>query len=45
MTVTYADFQDLTRRVGRLEKASVENTGTITWLAGTLGTLLGSVHA
>ncbi len=29
MTVTDADFQDLTRRVGRLEKASIENTGTI----------------
>ena len=39
MTVTDADFQDLKRRVGRLEKASVENTETITWLAGTLGTM------
>ena len=39
MPVTDSDFQDLKKRVGRLEKASVENTGTITWLAGTLGTM------
>ena len=39
MPVTDADFQDLKSRVGRLERASVENTETITWLAGTLGTM------
>ena len=33
------DIQELTMRVSRLEKASIENTETITWLAGTLGTM------
>jgi len=37
MLVTDADFNDLKTRVTRLERASVNDTETITWLAGTLG--------
>jgi hypothetical protein len=37
MPVTDADFAALAMRVAALEKASVDNTETITWVAGTLG--------
>jgi hypothetical protein len=37
MPVTDADFVTLTMRVAALEKARVNNTETITWVAGTLG--------
>jgi outer membrane murein-binding lipoprotein Lpp len=37
MPVTDTDFAELTSRVTRLERASVNNTETIGWLAGTLG--------
>ena len=39
MAVTDADIQELRLRVSQLEKASVENTETITWVAGLLGTV------
>lgn len=39
MAVTESDFNDLKTRVSRLEKASVNNTETITWMAGMLGTV------
>jgi hypothetical protein len=37
MPVTDADFAELSSRVARLERASVNNTETVGWLAGTLG--------
>jgi outer membrane murein-binding lipoprotein Lpp len=37
MPVTEGDFNDLKTRVARLERASLNNTETITWLASTLG--------
>lgn len=33
------DFARLEKRVTALEKASINNTETITWMAGTLGTM------
>jgi len=33
------DFARLEKRVSALEKAAVNNTETITWLAGTLGSM------
>ena len=39
MPVTEADFDDLKTRVSRLERASINTTGTITWMAGMLGTI------
>jgi uncharacterized protein YicC (UPF0701 family) len=39
MAITEADFNDLKTRVSRPERASVNNTETITWMAGTLGTM------
>ncbi len=43
MPVTDADFNELKTRVTRLERASVENTETITWMASTLGTIKAGV--
>jgi len=43
MPVTDADFNDLKTRVTRLERASVNNTETITWMASTLGTIKAGV--
>ncbi len=43
MPVTDADFNDLKTRVSRLERASVNNTETITWMASTLGTVKAGV--
>jgi archaellum component FlaC len=39
MSVTEADIIDLKSRVTRLERASVNNTETIGWMAGMLGTI------
>jgi uncharacterized coiled-coil DUF342 family protein len=39
MSVTEADITDLKARVTRLERASVNNTETIGWMAGMLGTI------
>jgi len=39
MPVTESDFNELKTRVSRLEKASINNTETITWMAGMLGTI------
>ena len=43
MPVTESDFNDLKTRVARLERASVNNTETITWIASTLGTVKAGV--
>jgi chromosome segregation ATPase len=43
MSVTEADITDLKARVTRLERASVNNTETITWMASTLGTVKAGV--
>ena len=39
MPITDNDFNELKTRVSRLERASINNTETITWMAGTLGAM------
>jgi hypothetical protein len=39
VTITAEDYMRLEKRVTTLEKASVNNTETLKWMAGTLGTM------
>ncbi len=39
MPVSDTEFAELKTRVSRLERAGINNTGTIGWVAGTLGTM------